>query len=420
MTVEAEEVASGPSLSRTPQVLLCYFGEWRLGDLRVWLQQANYRTIEYLLPEETVGSTPESSQISPISLLEQEQIDVVVIDASADSEKAALGFCQSIRRKLAERFIPIVLLTNETSPVIRAMSYNAGVDFHLAHPIESFELLAQLRSLLRMKHAYDFVSEKSATAFRSSRRLELAYQQIDQELKLAGRIQQSFLPRTLPDLPPARFAVKCQACGQVGGDFYEVLPLDDDMVGFYVADAMGHGVPASLLTIYVKKGIVTREKTATGYRLLSPGEVLASLNRDLLEQDLSENPFITMIYLILNLRTLELTWAKAGHPSPILIRPGNPPTYLHGDGPILGIMESDYEEQKTTLQPGDRVVVYTDGIDGVRYGEYRSGPDSFTACVVDHAGESIHELIRSVYNELFADRTLEDDITLLGLAIDSK
>src|SRR5207237_2111537 len=119
-----------------------------------------------------------------------------------------------------------------------------------------------------------------------NKRLQQAYQQIDQELELAQRLQTSFLPQTLPQVPHVRFAVTYRPCGHVGGDFYDVFRLDERHVGFYVADAMGHGVPASLLTIFVKKSVRAKEISGQSYRLVPPDEVLAKLNRDLIEQAL--------------------------------------------------------------------------------------------------------------------------------------
>src|SRR5437762_898331 len=102
------------------------------------------------------------------------------------------------------------------------------------------------------------------------------------------------------EVGPVRFAVSYRPCGQVGGDFYDVFRLDEHHVGFYVADAMGHGVPASLLTIFLKKAVQPKEVTGSRYRLVPPGEVLGRLNRELIDQQLAQMPFITMVYGLLN------------------------------------------------------------------------------------------------------------------------
>src|SRR5262249_33561129 len=159
---------------------------------------------------------------------------------------------------------------------------------------------AQVRAFLRIKQVHDRLAEKTNEVHLINKRLQQAYGQIDQELELASRIQKSFLPQTLPDLPGWSFAVHYLLCGRVGGDFYDVFRLDEQHVGLYVADAMGHGVPASLLAIFVKKGVRAKEIFGNQYRLLPPGEVLKRLNADLVEQALAEHPFITMAYALVN------------------------------------------------------------------------------------------------------------------------
>src|SRR5438874_7213701 len=132
--------------------------------------------------------------------------------------------------------------------------------------------------------------------------LQQAYQQLDRDLDFCRRIQRSLLPQTLPNLPPARFAVYYRPCGRAGGDSYDVCRLDEDHIGFYLADVIGHGLPASLLTIFLKEAIRLKEIVGREYRLLAPHEVLQHLNRELLEQAVAVNPFITMLYAVFDRR----------------------------------------------------------------------------------------------------------------------
>src|SRR5262249_54238704 len=158
------------------------------------------------------------------------------------------------------------------------------------------EFLAQIHAFLRLHGSHVRLADQAAELPRIHIQLQQAYQQINQELELARRVQQSLLPRTLPEMPPACFAVHYRPCGRVGGDFSDVIRLDEDHVGFYVADVMGHGVAASLLTVFLKKAIRFKEISGRDYRLYSPHEVLQDLNRDLLDQAVADNPFITMVY----------------------------------------------------------------------------------------------------------------------------
>src|SRR5262245_29469445 len=132
------------------------------------------------------------------------------------------------------------------------------------------ELLDQVRDLLRIKERHDELVAKTAEVQHVHKRLQTAYQQIDRELELARRIQESFLPRSLPELPRLRFAAAFKPQGHVGGDFYDVFRLDEHHVAFYVADAMGHGVPASLLTIFIKQTVKPKEIVGSDYRLAPP------------------------------------------------------------------------------------------------------------------------------------------------------
>src|SRR5262249_19611318 len=157
-------------------------------------------------------------------------------------------------------------------------------------------------------------------------------QQIDQELELARRVQLSFLPQSFPDVPECRFAVHYGLRGKVGGDLYDVFRLDESHLGFYVADVVGHGVAASLLTIFVKEGVRAKDVIGPQSRLVPPGEVLQRLNRELIAQALSEAPFITMVYALLDHRPGTLQFARAGHPHPLYLPREGPPQLWRVEG----------------------------------------------------------------------------------------
>src|SRR5262249_7645165 len=255
----------------------------------------------------------------------------------------------------------------DPSPAARLASLENGADTYLLWPFAPGELLAQVQVFLRIKEGHDRLAETSAEVNRINKRLQQAYQQIDQELDLARRIQQSLLPQTLPQVPSLRFAVRYQPCGQVGGDFYDIFRLDEKHLGFYVADAMGHGVPASLLTIFVKKGVKAKEIFGQQYRLVPPGEVLQKLNRDLIDQSLSETPFITMVSVLFTFQTGPLQFARWGPPSPVSLPHDGPPQQWQVEGSLLGVFETKYPARAQQLRPGDKLLLYTDGMDAASF-----------------------------------------------------
>src|SRR5262249_23339432 len=133
-----------------------------------------------------------------------------------------------------------------------------------------------------------------------------------------------------------------------------------------IADAMGHGVPASLLTIFLKRGVRSKEITGKQYRLVPPAEVLGRLNRDLIEQRLPEVPFITMLYCLFNFREGTLRFARAGHPHPLFVPRSGEIQLWPGNGGLLGVFATEFHERTEHLQPGDKVILYTDGLDTVQ------------------------------------------------------
>jgi sigma-B regulation protein RsbU (phosphoserine phosphatase) len=384
-----------------PRILVCAREMPALAELRRLLAAGGHDATGHLLgePDPELDAHP-----------------LIIVDASrADTEGMAL--CRRLHNRLEQRVVPILYVTDDHSPATRLACFAAGADTYLLRPFAPGEVLAQVRALLRLKDTHDRLAEKTAEVHRINRRLQAAYQQIDQELELAQRIQSSFLPQTMPELPHCRFAVHYLLCGRVGGDFYDVFRLDEDHVGFYVADAMGHGVPASLLTIFVKKGIRAKEVFGNQYRLVPPGEVLSRLNRELLEQQLSENPFITIVYGLLNFREGTLHFARAGHPYPLYVPADGPPSYWQVEGLLLGVVDATFRQQTHRLKRGDKVLFYSDGIDSATFAGREPGSASLLACAERHRDLPVREFVGQVARDLFGSDKHPDDLTLLGLEI---
>lgn len=187
---------------------------------------------------------------------------------------------------------------------------------------------------------------------------------LDEELRLAARLQQDFLPKFLPQVGPVHFHTLFRPAGYVSGDLYDIMRLDERRIGFYIADAVGHGMPAALLTMFIKHALITKEISGNSYRLLSPSESLARLNMELIGQNLSQAAFATALYGIIDVDTLELTLARAGHPAPLVLRAGGTLETIECDGPLLGIFPDEpFAASKAKLSPGDRLLLYTDGIE---------------------------------------------------------
>lgn len=341
---------------------------------------------------------------------------LIVIDGQR-LPTAALEACRSLRERLDRLFVPILYLGDLRGSSALVAGLQAGADVCLPRPLVSAELQAQVQALLRIKDGLDRMAGRTAEVHRVNKRLQELHQQLDHELQLAQRIQSSFLPQALPSVPHCRFAVHYAPRGRVGGDFYDLFRLDEHHVGLYVADAMGHGVPASLLTIFVKKGVRAKEVFGEHYRLVPPDEVLARLNKELIEQQLAEHPFITMAYALYNHDEGVLRFARAGHPYPLHVPREGEPTFWRQEGLLLGVVDASFTARNYPLKPGDKVLLYSDGIDTARFEDHPPGAASLLACARQYRHLPIHEFVAQLARGLFDGSAQPDDLTMLGMEV---
>jgi len=187
---------------------------------------------------------------------------------------------------------------------------------------------------------------------------------LDEQLQLAARLQQDFLPARLPEVGPVRFGVLFKPAGWVSGDIYDISRLDERIVSLYVADAIGHGLPAALLTMFIKKAFQTKRIFANTYHIVAPHEALGELNADICRQELSNCQFCTAVYCLIDVESLTITYASAGHPMPLLVSPDGCVAPLAGPGgPLLGVFPDEtFHSARRELQRGQRLVLYSDGV----------------------------------------------------------
>jgi phosphoserine phosphatase RsbU/P len=243
--------------------------------------------------------------------------------------------------------------------------------------------------------------------------------ELTEQLKMAGRVQRDFLPARLPDSDRYRWGTVFRPADWVSGDIYDVARLDENHVGFYLADAVGHSMPAALLTMFLKHGIVMRETVGNTWRIFEPVEVISRLNVLMAEQGLSGCQFATICYCLLNTATRELRFTRAGHPYPILAGADGTIRTLESRGPLLGVFkDSQYVQEQITLEKGDKLFLYSDGAEGIVGAADESGAFEFYPRFRSMSrmpiGEMITQFDEAAEGYEFADGT-RDDITALGI-----
>ncbi len=241
---------------------------------------------------------------------------------------------------------------------------------------------------------------------------ELALARYEHELRLARRIQQSMLPAQLPDLPGWQIAVRYQPAREVSGDFYDFLPARGRRLWMAVGDVTGKGVPAALV-------MATTRSTLRGVmqQAFSPAMALLQAN-ELLCAEMPANVFVTSIVGLLDLDDGVLRYANAGHSLPFLSQAGNT-LQLDATGVPLGLMPGMvYEEGVVTMQQGDELLLYSDGLlearnlAGEMYGTQRIR-QQLEADRVLYGAAQLSRMLDAVAAFAGPDWEQEDDITLL-------
>lgn len=195
-----------------------------------------------------------------------------------------------------------------------------------------------------------------AQLVREKRMQDLVRERMEQELRVARLIQQTLLPKEIPELPGWQISSYYQPARAVGGDFYDFLYFEDGRMGIVIGDVTDKGVPAALVMATTRSIL-----RSAAYAFTSPGKVLQQTN-DLLHPDIPPKMFVTCLYAMLDPASGRLVYANAGHDLPHWRHNGEV-TELRATGMPLGLMpEMVYEEKEVTLGAGDSVLFYSDGL----------------------------------------------------------
>jgi serine phosphatase RsbU (regulator of sigma subunit)/anti-sigma regulatory factor (Ser/Thr protein kinase) len=212
------------------------------------------------------------------------------------------------------------------------------------------------RSLLNDLSTQAAPALRVAQLVREKRIQEIERERIEQELRVAHLIQQTLLPKEMPELPGWQISSYYQPAREVGGDFYDFLYFEDGRMGIVIGDVTDKGVPAALVMATTRSIL-----RSTAHASISPGKVLEQAN-DLLHPDIPPKMFVACLYAILDPVSGHLEYANAGHDLPHWRHNGKV-TELRATGMPLGLMpEMFYEEKEVTLGAGDSVLFYSDGL----------------------------------------------------------
>ncbi|MDX9786922.1 MAG: SpoIIE family protein phosphatase [Desulfobacterales bacterium] len=327
--------------------------------------------------------------------------------------------CERIKSDPNTKEIPVIFLSARSEAADKIKGLAIGGADYITKPFDRGEVMARIENQLKIRHLTNALMAANYELTEKQKNL-------DEDLQAAAGIQQGLLPQKLPQIEQLDIAWKFIPSEKIGGDIFNVLQLDEDHIAFYMIDISGHGVPAALVTFSVSQalqphmGYTVRKisELSCGYEIVSPGEVLTALDTEYPWERFEK--FLTIIYLIIDLRHGSLTYSNAAHPPPIVLHADGTVDLLEKGGTIIGLDGIlPFEEDQRKLREGDKLLCYTDGVfemmneKGEIFGENR-----FHVLVKSLIHLPVHAMLDEILMAMktFANGTkLRDDVSLLGI-----
>jgi len=327
--------------------------------------------------------------------------------------------CQRIKADPSSRDIPVIFLSGKSEAADKIRGLAVGGADYITKPFDRGEVIARIENQIKIRRLTEELIATNAELTEKQKKL-------DEDMQAAAGIQQSLLPRNLPKVANLDIAWKFMPSEKIGGDIFNVLRLDEDHLGFYMIDVSGHGVPPALVTFSISQTlqphmgytIKKRPGYSPDYEVVPPGEVLKALDAEYPWERFER--FLTIIYLVVNIRKGLLKYSNAAHPPPILLHGDGTFELLEKGGTIIGLDGIlPFEEEEKAFSPGDKILLYTDGVleftndQGDIFGEERL-----------HAllkglhrlpiGAILDEIVLAIENFVQGAKLL-DDVSLLGI-----
>ena len=349
-------------------------------------------------------------------------LDGVLLDLSLPDSQ---GWDTFTRVQQHARQLPIILLTGMADEELGVRAVHAGAqDYLVKGRMDGYLLVRAITYAIERKRTEDKLEHVA-------RRLRATNAELAADLQMARDVQEGLLPHSYPPFPASAtpedsaltFSHRYEPCRALGGDFFYLLPLSDSMAAVFICDVMGHGMRAALVTAIIR-GMIEELRPHAGHAAPFMTELNRGLTSVLRRPD--QFIFVSAAYLVVDLEKGVLTCANAGHPWPMLIRPGQGACKIEGTrapaGPVLGLNEDQaYEYVTVQLQERDSLLMFTDGLYEVHDPEGREyGEDRLKQAIDAHTAQPLDNILGAVLESAntFSDTPEpEDDICLVGMTV---
>lgn len=342
-----------------------------------------------------------TSTSAVIEAVQQRPYDLLLIDLNyaRDTTSGREGLELLSRVREMNESLPVVVMTGWGTIDTAVEAMRRGARSFVQKPWEDTTLLEIL--------------QREIEDARAAKRRDAAAQRDEEEARM---IQRGLLPQKLPNIPGFKLSGEWRPASGVGGDCYDVLAWDHGQFGISIADVCGKGLPAALLMSNLQAAV-----RAFAQDIARPHAVCASVNR-LLCRNMISGRFVTFCYIRVDGPARTLSYSIAGHNPPILMRRSGEVIRLSTGGTVLGVFpETAYEEQSLALMPGDRLVLFTDGITEARNADGEEYDDTgLIASLLQHRTLEAPQLQRKLFDDAsaFASGGFQDDATLIVLSVE--
>lgn len=364
----------------------------------------NVRLLEMNLKSEGYDVIPAYNGQEALDKVSSEHPDLILLDIMMPGMDGN-EVCRIIRKNQHNRWIPIVMVTAyEGGAEKKIQSLNDGADDFIKKPFDRYELLARVRSLLRVKALQD--------------ELITANRRFEEELVLAKEVQQALMPQEYPNIPSLEFSHRYIPSLIVGGDFFDIEVITPTRIALIICDVMGHGPQAAMITGIVKALLMQLKN-----QILAPNNALIILNQrfhNLMES--SNLPiFITAFCAVVDTVGGVVSYANAGHPRPYLLKTKTEEILelsSECNSAIGMISEVVYKNYEIDLDDGDMVFMFTDGLlELMNNARIQFGKEELQKAIQHNIHLSPKAFVEAMLYaaEAFSDGFYtEDDITLLS------
>ncbi len=328
--------------------------------------------------------------------------------------------CAAVRAEQLDHYVYIILLTGRSDNADLVHGLDAGADDFVAKPFDTQVLRARLTVAARILALEDQLADRNRRLRQQRDKLEKAYAQIQSDLAAAASVQRQLLPVSDRHIAPWQAGFLFLPAATVSGDNFNLFQLSERTIGFYHLDVSGHGIPAALVSASLSRSLVPGSlfDAASQSDDVDPTAVLAALNEQLVQPDDDLISYATIVCGRVDKHTGKGELAVAGHPRPLLLRANGHIDVLASGGLPVGMFHAaSYEAQAFELAPGDRLVMYSDGITDCADVDGRPFDDALLRDTLARCVElPVARVVASLTETLRAwrgAREFEDDISVL-------